>query len=302
MNKLMGGYVGFNGPVFDAPTDVPAVAPVAEPAPIAEPVAAPVAAPIAAEPTSVLYPAEKPPVAAPVVAEPVVEPVVDPNAPAGPDVTGLSPEDAAAVKEAWDAKAAAKETRKAELEAMSPADRAIAEKADADAEVEQTRLDTVPTDGVYDLKMPDGVELDADLLKAISPDLAELGLSNGQAQKMADTFIKAQTEANAKAAQSWAETLSGWVDAAKADPEIGGAKWDATVKSATGALAKFGSPALADYLNNSGGGNNPEMIRAWAKVGAAIAEDAPPSTETPAIPATADKAAVLYPHDLPKGK
>lgn len=300
-----GGYVGFNGPVFDAPTDAPVVAPVVVPV-----AAAPV---VAAEPASVLYPADAPavtpPVAAPVVVGVTVPPVVVapavavPDAPAGPDLTGLSPEDAAAVTAAHEARLADKAARKLELDAMSPADRAIAEAADLEAEAETLRLETVPADGVYDLKMPEGIELDADLLKAISPDLAALSLTNGQAQKMAETFVKAQTERNAKAAAEWAQTLAGWVDTAKADPEMGGAKWDGTVKAATSAIARFGSPALADYLNNSGGGNNPEMIRAWAKVGAAIAEDKPPVSELPGTPAApADKAAVLYPNDLPKGK
>jgi hypothetical protein len=280
-------------------------APAADPAP---------AAAVPASPASVLYPEGTPAPAAAVV--PPVTPVVDPAAvvadpvadPAAgaddaPDVTGLSPEDAAAVKEAWEAKQAAKVARKAELDAMSPEDRATAEAADAEAEAEEVRLNTIPEDGVYDLRMPDGVALDADLLAAVSPDLAALALNNGQAQQLANTFIKAQQAASVKASEEWAKTLNGWVDTAKADPEIGGPKWDATVKNATRAIGQFGSPALKEYLEHSGGGNHAEMIRAWAKVGAAIGEDNTVVGDPPGKPtAPTDSAAVLYPNDTPKGK
>lgn len=311
MASAPGSYLG-KARIAYAPDDViaaPAVAPVADVAPAPAPVSDPVPAPAA--PASVLYPADAPAPVVAAVADPNAAPVTDPNAkPApvagdedGPDITGLSPEDAEAVKAAWQAKQEEKAARKAELDKMSPEDRTKAEADDAAKEAEEVRLATVPDDGKYDLKMPDGVELNADLLAAISPDLAALALSNGQAQQLANTFIAAQQAANVKAAEAWATTLNGWVETAKADPEIGGAKWDATVKNATRAIGKFGSPELREYLEHSGGGNHAEMIRAWAKVGAAIGEDNPAVGDPAGKPtATADKAAVLYPNDLPKGK
>lgn len=281
----------------------------AAPAAAAEPAAAPAAAEPAAAapaaPASVLYPDDAPAVAPAVEGEPPA----DANAPPaagdddGPDITGLSPEDAEAVKAAWEAKQVEKAARKEELAKMSPEDRAAAEAEDAAKEADEVRFATVPEDGKYDLRMPDGISLDADLLDAISPDLAALALSNGQAQQLANTFIAAQQAASVKASEAWAQTLNQWVDTAKADPEIGGAKWDATVKNATRAIGQFGSPALKEYLEHSGGGNHAEMIRAWAKVGAAIGEDTPAVGDPGGKPtAEADKAAVLYPNDTPKGK
>ena len=162
--------------------------------------------------------------------------------------------------------------------------------------------DKVPEDGKYALTMPDGIEVDQTLLDAVSPRFKELGLTQKQAQALTDDFIKVQSDRAKAQGEAWANTLSEWVETAKKDPEIGGAKWDSTVKSATSAIAKFGNPALAEYLNSSGGGNNPEMIRAWAKVGAAIGEDKPAISETPGGKATADTATILYPDDQPKGK
>lgn len=232
----------------------------------AEPAAA--AAPAAAEPASVLYPD-------------------DPAKPAGEPVTADDPAVA----------------RAAELAAMSPEDRAKAEADDATAEAETARLAVVPEDGKYELTMPEGVELDAELMAELGPEFSELGLTTGEAQKLADKFIARETARQAKAQEDWAATISEWLDTAKNDPEMGRAKWDATRDAATGLVDRFGSPALREYLNASGGGNHPEMIRFTAAVGAVIGEDKPAISETPGSKQTVDVAAKLYPNDPPrKGK
>lgn len=162
-------------------------------------------------------------------------------------------------------------------------------------------LDTVPEDGTYALTMPEGVEVDQQLLDALSPDFKEMGLTTKQAQTLADKFIAAQqAKAEAQAGQ-FAETVAGWADQAKKDPEIGGAKWDGTVKNATTIVSRFGSPALKEFLNSSGAGNHPEMIRFMAKVGAVIGEDNPAISENPGRMQAKDTASILYPDDKPKG-
>ena len=162
--------------------------------------------------------------------------------------------------------------------------------------------DTVPEDGKYELTMPDGVEIDQALMDEIAPQFKELGLTTKQAQSLADKFIAAQASKAEAQAQGWAKTVSDWVDQAKADPEIGGAKWDGTVKTASGLVGKFGTPELKEYFNASGAGNHPEMIRFMAKVGAMISEDNPAISENPGKGRSADSAAILYPDDQPKGK
>lgn len=196
----------------------------------------------------------------------------------------------------------AKAARQAELDAMSPEDRAKAEADEAASDVEDAKLDMIPEDGVYDLKMPDGVNLDAEMLAALGPEFKELGLSNRDAQRLADKFIAAQTARMTKQAEDWAATTQGWVDEARRDPEIGGAKWDASAAAAAGVVDRFGSPGLREYLNASGAGNHPELIRLLAKVGAAIGEDNPALSESPGGGGKQDAASTLYPNDPPKGK
>lgn len=183
------------------------------------------------------------------------------------------------------------------------------ENAAAKAEHDKTKpaaaddpANKVPEDGKYDLKMPDGVELDAELAGALGPEFKELGLTNAQAQKLVDKYIETQQARAGKQGEAWANTVAGWVDEAKKDPEIGGAKWDGTVKVASGVVARFGNDALKEYLNASGAGNHPEMIRFMAKVGAMIGEDNPAISENPGKSVKPDTASILYPDDQPKGK
>lgn len=159
----------------------------------------------------------------------------------------------------------------------------------------------VVPDNYDDLVMPEGVELDKELLGALTPAFKDLFLTKEQAQLLTDKFIEHQRSAAAKTAQGWAETVAGWADTARADPEIGGAKWDATVAASIRAVEKLGSPELKSYLQASGGGNHPELIRIFAKVGAMIREDDPIGGGAEGAGKPANAAHLLYPNDAPKG-
>ena len=188
------------------------------------------------------------------------------------------------------------------------ASKSAEENAAAKAEHDKTKpadpkddaANKVPEDGKYTLTMPEGVEVDAGLLDAVSPRFKELGLTNAQAQALTDDFIKVQKERAEKQTETWGNTLQKWVSDAKADTDIGGDKWDGTVAASRHAVETLGTPALKEYLNASGGGNHPELIRFMAKVGSMIKED-DPARGGAAGKATRDRADVLYPDDKPKG-
>lgn len=180
---------------------------------------------------------------------------------------------------------------KAEHDKTKPAD----DKAKPDA------LDVVPEDGKYALTMPEGVKVDQELLDALGPKFAAKKLTTREAQELADEFTKIQQGRATKELEDWAKTLDKWTDDAKSDQEIGGDKWDGTVASATRAVNKLGTPALKEYLNASGGGNHPELIRFMSKVGAMIREDNPASGGAGGSSKPAEAAHVLFPNDAPKG-
>lgn len=170
-----------------------------------------------------------------------------------------------------------------------------------DKKADKGDADKVPEDGKYALTMPDGVELDTELADALGPEFKDLGLTNAQAQKLVDKYVEIQTGRETGKAKAWGERVQGWADDAKADKEIGGDKWDGTVKDATRFISKMGTPELKEFLNASGGGNHPELIRIFAKAGALIKEDDPASGGGEGKGKPAEAAYVLFGNDAPKG-
>ena len=133
--------------------------------------------------------------------------------------------------------------------------------------------DTKPTEPVvpesYELKMPEGIELDKTAADEFSTIAKELKLDQASAQKFADVGAKmAQRQV-----EKHAELVQSWVEQVKADKDIGGDKLQENLGIARKALETFGTPELRDILNATGFGNNPEVIRAFYKMGKAIGED-----------------------------
>lgn len=235
---------------------------------------APAATPPA--PESILFPAEKP---------------ADP--PAGEKPTDGDDEPADWKEYVDDPAKSADENAaaKAEHDKTKPAEKTDAEKA----------LDLVPEDGKYALTMPEGVEVDQELLDALGPKFAAKKLTVREAQELTDEYVKINTARAQKRMEDWGKTISGWADTAKKDEEIGGDKWDSTVQASQRAVNKLGTPGLKQYLNASGGGNHPELIRIFAKVGAMISEDSPPQDGAGGKGKPVEAAHKLFPNDAPKG-
>lgn len=160
--------------------------------------------------------------------------------------------------------------------------------------------DEVPEDGRYDFSLPEGMAIDEKLAEAMSPVLKDIGLTRGQAQALAGALAAHRQAEAVHGSREWADIQTGWVNSAKKDSEIGGARWDTSVATAQGALARFGTPGLRAFLTESGGGNHPEVIRFMARVGNAIAEDRPESGGAGAG-RPIDAAHLLFPSDKPKG-
>ncbi|OAN56931.1 hypothetical protein [Sphingobium sp. TCM1] len=146
------------------------------------------------------------------------------------------------------------------------------------ADPEEPGTPVVPE--AYDLTAPEGMAIDPALLEEATPIFREIGLSNEAANKVLPLAQSLMTKSHEAAVQSMidagAQQRKAWLDEAKADPEIGGGKWDATLHSAAKALDALGYPEGSPFraaLTETGFGNHPEMIRAMAKVGAMVGED-----------------------------
>jgi hypothetical protein len=144
--------------------------------------------------------------------------------------------------------------------------------APADAATAGTQ-DPKPTEPVvpesYELKMPDGVELDQAAATEFTAIAKELKLDQAAAQKLADLGAKMAT----RQAEAHAQLVETWTEQVKTDKDLGGDKLEENLGIARKAIDAFGSPELKALLNSSGLGNHPEVVRLAYKVGKAISED-----------------------------
>ncbi|KQN10270.1 hypothetical protein ASE85_02445 [Sphingobium sp. Leaf26] len=156
----------------------------------------------------------------------------------------------------------------------------------------------------YELTAPEGMTIDADLLTEATPIFKEAGLTNDQAQ----AILPAAKSLIEKTQQSAVQTMidagnqqrKAWLDAAKADEQIGGNKWDASLGSAAKAFDALGHPEGSPFrtaLNETGFGNHPEMIRIFARIGEMVGEDGDFVRADAGAPVNEPAWKRLYPND-----
>lgn len=125
----------------------------------------------------------------------------------------------------------------------------------------------------YEFKAGEGVELDTEALKDFEPVARDLNLTNEQAQKLVDAYPKILAGVQQRQAEAWQAQTEQWAADVKADKEIGGDKLTANLSAAQRVLDQFGTPELKTYLNDTGLGNHPDLVKAFVKIGKAMSED-----------------------------
>lgn len=146
-----------------------------------------------------------------------------------------------------------------------------------EAPVEEAPAAVVPE--AYELAL-EGVTLDAALVEEATPIFKELGLTNDQANALLPLAPKLMENAQNALMQQMVDAgnqqRQQWLEAAKADPEIGGAKMDETVHLAGKAFDALGyadGHPFRKALTESGFGNHPDMIRMARRLGEMVGED-----------------------------
>lgn len=153
---------------------------------------------------------------------------------------------------------------------------------------------TEPVADDLDIKLPKGVEADLTKFKA---EAKALGLKAEQAQKFVDLYAEGLGLADAKREAAVKAQRNEWIQAQQTDPEFGGAKLKENIQTASKAVARFMSPAGVELLAKSGLGDHPEFIRAFNRIGKAIAEDKSAVTaagELPPKPSREEALTKLY--------
>lgn len=124
----------------------------------------------------------------------------------------------------------------------------------------------------YEFSMPDGYTLDAEKASQFEAFARSNNLTNeaaNEALKLAVDHVQSLQQAQL---DGWREQVEAWGNEIRADKDLGGDKLDASAVIAQKALARFGSPELVDYLEESGLGNFPPLVRFCYQVGTRISE------------------------------
>lgn len=137
----------------------------------------------------------------------------------------------------------------------------------------------------FTLTPPEGFEaIDTDALEAATPILKELGVTtNEQAQevigKMAPIvqgMVERAVAGHEKALADFrVETHAAWAKECLTDEALGGGSEDRLNEHLAHAARfrdSFGSPELTAFLNASGVGNHPELVKLFAKAGSELGE------------------------------
>jgi hypothetical protein len=82
-----------------------------------------------------------------------------------------------------------------------------------------------------------------------------------QAQSLLELQASLATAASEAGSAKWNETQQAWQTAIEADQEIGGANLPKTISNIGGLMDRFGNDDLRAYMNESGAGNNPHLVR-----------------------------------------
>ena len=140
--------------------------------------------------------------------------------------------------------------------------------------------------------LPEGVKLDAEVLAEFGKTAKGLNLTQEAAQ---GAISQLATSLNTRGVAIVEQNRADMLAAAKADKAIGGDNFNRSVGLAQLAIEADFAPEFKKFLNESGLGNHPEMIRGLMKRGQQLAPDGwVPGTTQPAN--TAGDARVMYPN------
>lgn len=143
---------------------------------------------------------------------------------------------------------------------------------DADAAA-KLKAETSAPEAYEDFALPEGMEMDADVLGEFKNLAKELNIPQAKAQKLIDF----QTQLATKQAEQYQAAVikqgQEWANEVRNDPVLGGENYEKSVESAIKVIQSFGDPALTELLKSTGLGNNPALFKFCHRISAAISED-----------------------------
>jgi len=130
------------------------------------------------------------------------------------------------------------------------------------------------TADLYDIKKPDGLPeslpFDEEALKFFKGEFHKLGLSKSQAEGIYKTYMDSLVAGVTKEGEAREAAKTEALNALKAEH---GDNYPAAITLMDRAVEKFGGPEFKKYMDDSGLGNNPALIKTFINIGKAMSED-----------------------------
>ena len=147
----------------------------------------------------------------------------------------------------------------------------------------ETKPPEVPEN--YELEIKDGYKVSETDIAEVKALAVEAKLTKDQAQKFLDSKSQAIDKYMEKQQSDYVELTKQWITDIRSDKELGGANLKNTELYAKRAMDEIASPALKQILDDTGYGNHPELVRAFARLGKRISPDV--MVQAPKSPAAA---------------
>lgn len=135
--------------------------------------------------------------------------------------------------------------------------------------------------------MPEGMQYDEQFETTFKGLAHQAGLTPQQAKTLYDGYHNYVGNKMTSEGQDTEAQANQWVDSLK--KEFGKA-YDERVDLAQRAVETYGSPELNEWLDNTGMGNNPMIVKMFAKIGEGLAEGVADSTSQRSFTMTPDQA------------
>lgn len=203
-----------------------------------------------------------------------------------------------------------------EITATAEATADQAETQESQATSEAGGSQTQQPTGYESFTLPDGATFNDEQASDYNAWAKDLGLDQTQAQKAVDKHFEWINKAHERGTQAQEAMHSEWATETRSDKEFGGSNLSENIAGARKAMNSFSQPAVNDgkpvlhqegpmkgqqmtemevFMNDSGWGNHPAVIRVFHRISKAMSEDsfvsgslAPPSTKK-------TQAEVMYP-------
>lgn len=125
----------------------------------------------------------------------------------------------------------------------------------------------------YVLKNANGEDVEPQELEMMSRMFKDVNLSQEQAQKLYSAYEKEQDSFIEQSQKAFNQMRDDWFNQTISDPQLGGQNIGQTKLCIKRVMQQCGNKELSEFLNKTGLGFNPAMVRFMTKVGELLGND-----------------------------